>query len=167
MNPPSGPPPPPPNDPRETFLHDFKGEIIAMMLHYKAGMFRGKINWSVRLVDFFDVLLQSPALDTNERILFARLAWQIGILKSIADSGNKPMGDATWQEHRQTMQTLRAVVDVEKAARGRNSLTQSLRNAGFNNLSFEAGINVAAGRVVSTRREEYAGECCSFFHPSK
>ncbi|KIW68984.1 hypothetical protein PV04_04891 [Phialophora macrospora] len=154
MNPPSGPPPPPPDDPREAFLHKFKGEIIALMLHYKAGMFRGKINWSAKLVDFFDVLLQSPALDKNERILFARLAYQIGTLKSIADSDNNWMSQTTRQEHHHTMQTLRALVDVEKAARGRHSLTQSLRNAGFNNLSFEAAIN-GVNQVGPARREEY------------
>ncbi|ETI24935.1 hypothetical protein G647_04305 [Cladophialophora carrionii CBS 160.54] len=155
MNPPSGPPPPPPAHPREAFLYKFKGEFIALMLHYKAGMFRGKINWSVKLVDFFDVLLQSPAIDKSERLLFAKLACQIGTLTSIADPDNSWIGQTTRQEHHHTMQLLRAMVDVEKATRGRHSLTGSLRNAGFNNLSFEVGIN-GAGQVSSARSKENA-----------
>ncbi|OCT52964.1 hypothetical protein CLCR_10556 [Cladophialophora carrionii] len=156
MNPPSGPPPPPPANSREAFLHKFKGEFIALMLHYKAGMFRGKINWSVKLVDFFDVLLQSPAIDKSERLLFAKLACQIGTLTSIADPDNSWIGQTTRQEHHHTMQLLRAMVDVEKATRGRHSLTGSLRNAGFNNLSFEVGIH-GVGQVGSARSKENAG----------
>ena len=144
------PPEPPADQPIEKHLWNLKSTMITLFLHFKGGHFHGFINWSRKLIDFFDILLASDFLDVKEKSFIGMIALTS---RDLVVELNKPR-QGSWAESedlgklfamgrfRDAIDAFVTLVEVDNINQGGASIiTKWLRELGFDRLQFEASIN--------------------------
>ena len=163
MNPVNPPPQPPKEQPLAAALWKIKSDIIRWLEDFKDGLFRGNINWSVKMIDIFDILLSSPGLVKDEKLVVIKFAQAIGMLT--ADTLQKRR-DRLEKSHHYMEDSRRAfylMVESDKAMRGRHTIIEALKSVGLGQLKFEADVSGTSqsnsGSQETTVRETCGSNC--------